>query len=42
MNGFDINGKKLKVSILTDNFAKSGKGDYDLEDDAANQYIHSA
>ena len=44
MNGFDINGKKLKVSLLTDTINKqlNAKGDYDLEDDTANQYIHSA
>jgi RNA recognition motif-containing protein len=45
MNAFDINGKKLKVSIVTDQLTRqmnTGKQDYDLEDDSANQYIHSA
>jgi hypothetical protein len=45
MNGFDVHGRKLKVSIVTDQLTKqmnTGKGDYDLDDDAANQYIHSA
>jgi hypothetical protein len=44
MNGFDINGKKLKVSILTDAVSKTmgSKKEYDLEEDGANQYLHSA
>jgi len=37
MNGFDINGRKLKVSILTDAVSKQlNNADYDLEDDTAN------
>ena len=37
MNDFDINGKRLKVSILTDTVNKQMKsGDYDLEEDSAN------
>jgi hypothetical protein len=38
MNGFDINGMKLKVSILTDAVSKTmgGKKEYDLEEDGAN------
>jgi hypothetical protein len=44
MDGFDIHGKKLKVSILTEtvNRQMGQKGEYDLEEDSANQYIHSA
>ena len=45
MDGFNINGKKLKVSILTETINRqmhNSKGDYDLEDDSANQYIHSS
>lgn len=45
MNGFEINKKKLKVQIMDDQLTKqmnAGKGEYDLEDDSANQYIHSA
>ena len=46
MNGFDFNGKKLKVQIMTEQTTKMmnqrGQGDYDLEEDSANQYIHSA
>lgn len=45
MNGFEINKKKLKVQIMNEQLTKqmnTGKGEYDLEDDSANQYIHSA
>ena len=44
MNGFDIQGKTLKVSLLSENLNKMGnqRGDYDLDEDTANQYIHSA
>ena len=44
MNGFDMNGKILKVSIVTDQDQRrmGNQKDYDLEDDSANQYIHSA
>lgn len=44
MNGFDINGRKLKVQIMTEATSKmmNQRGDYDLEEDSANQYIHSA
>lgn len=44
MNSFDINGKKLKVSILTESLDKQmTKGaDHDLLEDSANSYIHSA
>jgi RNA recognition motif-containing protein len=44
MNGFDVHGKKLKVSILSDSVNKNmtNRHEYDLEDDSANQYIHSA
>lgn len=38
MNGFDINGRKLKVQIMTEATTKmmNTKGDYDLEEDHAN------
>ena len=42
MNGFDVNGRKLKVSVLTDKDVPGGAkgkaagGDYDLEEDSAN------
>jgi len=39
MNGFDVYGKKLKVSIVTDSMTKTlgtAKQDYDLEEDSAN------
>lgn len=38
MNGFDINGRKLKVSIVTEQTTKqmNQRGEYDLEDDSAN------
>jgi RNA recognition motif-containing protein len=44
MDGFDINDKKLKVSIVTDQQSRQmgSRKDYDLEDDNANQYIHSS
>mmetsp|Transcript_44267 Transcript_44267/g.42969 ORF Transcript_44267/g.42969 Transcript_44267/m.42969 type:complete len:274 (+) Transcript_44267:519-1340(+) len=44
MDGFTINDKKLKASILTETVNRqmqNQKEGYDLEDDSANQYIHS-
>ena len=44
MDGFKISGRQLKCSIVTEQMARlvpSAK-DYDLEDDSANQFIHSA
>lgn len=44
MDGFEINSRKLKVSIVTDSGPKNlnKKEDYELEEDGANQYIHSS
>ena len=44
MDGFNIRDKKLKVSIVTDSGPKNmgNRNDYELEEDGANQYLHSA
>jgi RNA recognition motif-containing protein len=47
MNGFDVLGRQLKCSIVTDQMNKSmltqaANRDFDLDEDAGGQYIHSA
>ena len=44
MDGFPIRDKKFKVSIVTDSGPKNmgNRNDYELEEDGANQYLHSA